>query len=65
MHRVASMAIEAINATTKIGWPETLAAITKANVIAAAIRALPFLMVGSEVSDKLTKSFSFLTRAIA
>ena len=35
MHRVASMAIEAINATTKIGWPETLAAITKANVIAA------------------------------
>ena len=65
MHRVASIAIEASNATTNIGWPDTLAAITNASVINAAINDFPFLMLGSEVSDKLTKSFSFFTLAMA
>ena len=45
MHRVASMAIEASNATTNIGWPDTLAAITNASVINAAINDFPFLML--------------------
>ena len=48
MHRVASMAIEASNATTNIGWPDTLAAITNASVINAAINDFPFLMLGCE-----------------
>ena len=41
MHRVASMAIEASNATTNIGWPDTLAAITNASVLM--LRLMTFL----------------------